>query len=119
MDILVAKVLDKFSVVINKGEKDGIKRGYQFLIYSEYGEIFDPETNKSLGNLEVPKGFAEVESLQERITLLRSSEFRNKSTRIGSAFFHSAISGFNEESEKVRVPFSRDVSIGDKVKLVR
>ena len=119
MDALVARILDEFSVVINKGEKDGIKRGYRFLIYSECGEVVDPETKESLGNLEVPKGYAEVESLQERMTLIRSSEFKSTSSKFHGGFLPATIAGYREESEKVRLPFSRDVSIGDRVKILR
>jgi len=53
------------------------------------------------------------------MTLIRSSEFKNKSTRYKGGFFHSSLSGFQEENETVRLPFARDVSVGDKVKIFR
>ena len=68
----VVKVLDEFKVVINKGAEDGVKEGMVFYIF-EYGEdIIDPFTNENLGKLEVLKGKASVEHVQDKMAILKS-----------------------------------------------
>lgn len=49
MNIKVAKVNDKYTLVLNKGEKDGVEVGQRVLIYSVGDEIADPDTTESLG----------------------------------------------------------------------
>ena len=46
----VAKILSIRELIINKGENDGVKVGMVFKIVAKDSlEIFDPESNKSLG----------------------------------------------------------------------
>ena len=56
ISIKVVKLLDEYKIVINKGANDGIKVGQVFLVYKEDEELFDPDTNESLGRLEIVKG---------------------------------------------------------------
>lgn len=70
----VAKVIDEFQVVINKGRDDGLKQGDKYLVYGLGEEIVDPVTNESLGQLELVRGRAKVVHLQSRIATLESIE---------------------------------------------
>lgn len=72
--IRVAKVLDKFKLVINKGERDGLRLGELFLIYGVGPEVEDPVTGQNLGPIELVKGRGKVIHLQETMATLRSSE---------------------------------------------
>lgn len=71
-EALVAKELDDYTLVINKGSKDGVENEQRFQIYSMGEEIFDPETKESLGKVEIIKGTGKVVHVQERIATLRS-----------------------------------------------
>lgn len=70
---VVAKVVDRYTVVINKGSNQGIYEGDKFLIYGESDEeIIDPLTNKSLGTLEIVKGTGEVIIVQDEMSTIKS-----------------------------------------------
>jgi hypothetical protein len=70
----VAHVLNRFEVVINKGQADGIRLGMNFLIFGEGPEIRDPVTGQSLGPLEILRGHGKVTHIQDRLATVRSSE---------------------------------------------
>ena len=72
LSIKVAKVRDEYTLVLNKGANDGIKPGQRFLIYSLGEEIIDPDTQKSLGQLEIVKGTGKVTHLQPSMATLQS-----------------------------------------------
>lgn len=69
---LVAKIIDDYTIVINKGRNQGVKEGQRFLIYELGEEIIDPSTNKSLGKLEIVKGTGKITHLQENIATISS-----------------------------------------------
>jgi len=68
----VAKVLDPFTIVLNKGGRDGVKVGQRVLVYSIGEEIFDPDTKESLGRLEVVKGTGKVSHVQPQMATVAS-----------------------------------------------
>lgn len=70
----VAYTIDEYSFVINKGSKDNIDVKKEYFIV-ELGElIVDPDTGKPLERLHLVKGTARIESIQESIAILKSSE---------------------------------------------
>lgn len=72
----VAKVLDEYTVVINRGSDDGIKQGQTFLIFSTGDEVVDPESKESLGLLELVRGRGSVTHVQPKMATIRSSKKR-------------------------------------------
>lgn len=63
-----------YKLVINKGRCHGIELGNKFLIYGEGKEIFDPESNESLGKIEIIRGRGIAIHVQEKITTLECVE---------------------------------------------
>lgn len=63
---------DGFTVVLNKGEKDGIKVGQRYQIYGIGEEIKDPDTQETLGRLEVIRGTGKVTHVQDRMATVNS-----------------------------------------------
>ena len=62
--------------LFNKGANDGLEQGKEFFII-ELGEVIvDPDTNEELEQLHIVKGSARIETIQERIATLRTSEER-------------------------------------------
>lgn len=128
MGIKVAKVIDRYTVVINRGEKHGIKVGQRFLIYSIGDEILDPDTNESLGNLEIVKGTGRVIHSQEKIATIASDMKSSPSRTVrrvkesdplgirGASRAFRAISGATQEIEEQlppeKIPFE-DPTVGD------
>lgn len=45
----IAAILDKSTVVINRGSDQGVEKGTEFYIYSKLGPFFDPDSGESLG----------------------------------------------------------------------
>lgn len=72
----VVHVPDAYTVVINRGSDHGVKQGDRYLVYGLGPEIFDPESNSSLGALEVVRGRASVVHVQEKMCTLRTVEFQ-------------------------------------------
>lgn len=69
---LVAEVLDPYQVIINRGSIDQVKLNDRFLMYELTKEIVDPETQESLGRLQVSKGTGRVVQVQERMAVIYS-----------------------------------------------
>jgi hypothetical protein len=81
--ILVAKVLDEYTLVINRGSNQGVKEGQRFLIYElSNEEVKDPATEESLGYLEIVKGIGKVTHVQDRLSTLVSVEEAQGERRI-------------------------------------
>lgn len=68
----VAKVVDNYRLVINKGAVDHVDVGDVFLIYEQGENITDPENDEDLGAVEIMKGRGKVTHVQERMALLES-----------------------------------------------
>ena len=129
--ILIIKEIDEYTVVINKGSTDGIKPNQRFLLYSLSDEpLIDPLTNENLGYLELVKGTAEVEHLQEKICTIKSCRYTKPSTKTvktshsGNNALFTALGGLSgaiteEEiiSDKKLSPF-KNIKIGDFAKII-
>lgn len=64
---VVVEKRNSFELVINRGSVDGVELGDTFIIYYiEPEELIDPETNESLGNLEVIRGTGVATNVQEK-----------------------------------------------------
>ncbi|WP_442489367.1 FlgT C-terminal domain-containing protein [Halomonas litopenaei] len=70
----VVKVIDSFTVVINRGSVHGVREGDKYLIYHlDDEEIIDPDSGESLGKLEVLRGAGVVTYVQEKMATVASS----------------------------------------------
>lgn len=78
----VAKVINDYELVINVGSNKGLIEGSRFIVYSLGKEIFDPDTNESLGKLEIIKGTGKVTHVQEKMATIKSTEMQKPTTRI-------------------------------------
>lgn len=118
----VVKIIDAYTIVINRGGLDGVKLNQPFLMYCLSGEeIIDPETYESLGHLEIIRGRGTVSHVQDRISTIKSIMTATPTRRIirrkpGSMF------GFMDQGEQEEIseggellPFN-DVRVGDKAK---
>ena len=74
--IKVVEILDEFTLVLNCGTEDNVAVNQKFLIYSLGNEIFDPDTKKSLGFLELVKGTGVVTHVQPKMCTVLSDTFK-------------------------------------------
>lgn len=115
MDFKIAKVLDDCKVVMNAGSNHKISNGQKYLIYQlSDEEIIDPDTNKSLGFLEIVKGTGTVTHVQDNMATLESCE-REKSSKI---IRRSGIWGGSAEEVETSVKPFDDPQVGDLLKRV-
>lgn len=71
----VVKILDPYTVVINKGTNVGIKNDQLFLLIGIGETLIDPETKEELERLEILRGKVKTIHVQEKIATLRSCNF--------------------------------------------
>lgn len=77
----VVSINDPYTVAINRGSSHGIRHGQKFLVYGlSDEEIIDPETNQSLGRLEIVRGTGAVIHVQEKLATIETSR-RSKKNR--------------------------------------
>lgn len=118
----VVKIIDSYTVVINRGSEHGIKEYQRFLIYTLSKEIIkDSDTGKSLGYLEIVKGTGEVKHVQPKMSTIKSDRMQKpkrkiiKSTSRGIFPFQgTSEEEIIEPSDRLR-PFDGP-KVGDKVK---
>ena len=121
----IVKIIDEYTIVINKGSDDGIKPAHKFLIYSiDQEPLVDPITNENLGSLEIVKGQAKVKHIQNKITTLESDSYTIAPKKIikrsnKNPFYDPFSTTSTEEilGEKEVLPFD-NVSIGDYAKMI-
>ena len=112
-----------YKAIINKGTINSIKNGDKFLVVGIGKELFDPDTNESLGQIETVKGKAIVSHAQEKMATIESlnykKEFPTKTVEetIGGISLLLSNGGKTkkttyEEKEKVLLPFE-NIKIGD------
>jgi hypothetical protein len=71
----VARVIDPYKLVINRGLINGIREDQRMLVYCvDNEEIKDPDTGKSLGFLELVRGSGRIIFVQEEISILESDQ---------------------------------------------
>lgn len=78
-EAIVVKIINEFTVVVNKGAKDGVKLGHRYLIYGLGDELCDPDTGESLGRLEIVRGTGKVIHVQDRMATIRSDRVESRS----------------------------------------
>lgn len=72
-NIKVAYIIDNNQLVLNVGKNDGIEPGQRFLIYGLSEEdIIDPETNQSLGKLELVRGTGAISYIQDSMSIIKT-----------------------------------------------
>ena len=117
-DAKVIRILDEYTVVINKGADDGITLGMRFLIYEiDPVDLTDPDTKENLGKLEIVKGLGKIIHIQNKIATLQSDKYitTRKIRKPVQSFRHffDEIESYDEDREMLK-----DVKIGDLTKRV-
>jgi hypothetical protein len=125
MEIKIAKLIDEYTLVINKGSDDGVKDGQRFLVYAFGEDIADPDTGLLLGKLEIVKGTGRATHVQSKIATISSdmkSSARRTIRKKPNPIFRNLIADFAfQEVEEVlpgdSMPFE-SVAVGDLAKSI-
>jgi len=70
----VVKIMDEYTVVINRGSEHSVEEDMRFVIYEPGDEIKDPDTDKSLGKFEHVKAKVEVTNVSEKFSTAKTYE---------------------------------------------
>jgi hypothetical protein len=122
----VVRILSEHEIVISVGMKENVKRGMEFVIFSEAEHIFDPSTGEDLGAFEIVKGRVSVTHVMDNMSRAKTLSF---SVEVPSMYdFARSIGGARKERRlrKLQVrpsdvrPIAEDVtvSVGDSVRSV-
>ncbi len=66
----IARILDEYNVVINVGQKQGVRVGMLFVIFATTeDEVKDPTTGEVLGKLETVKGYVSAVHVQDGLSI--------------------------------------------------
>lgn len=69
----IAALLDKATVVINRGKFDGVSRDDEFYVYTELGPFIDPDTGEDLGTTRKVVGRIKVTILENRFSIAETN----------------------------------------------
>ncbi len=72
----VVKVLSETKVVVDIGSDHGLKDGADLVVYELDEEIIDPETNESLGRLEIVRGKGKARHVQPKFSTVEACSTR-------------------------------------------
>ena len=115
----VAKVIDNYKLVMNRGEQNGIREGQRMMVYRiDDEEILDPHTGESLGFLELVRGTGRVIFVQDKISIIETDRKKTYRKRIenppfGLSSYKSEVAEVVESDELK--PFD-NAQVGDLVK---
>ncbi len=70
----IAKIIDEYTVVINRGHEHGVEEDMRFVIYEQGEEIKDPDTDESLGTFEYVKAKVRVTNVSEKFSTATTCE---------------------------------------------
>lgn len=70
----VAQIIDRYTIVINRGKSDEVENDMRFIIYEKGDEITDPDSGKSLGIFENIKMKVKIVNVNENISTAKSDE---------------------------------------------
>lgn len=118
----VTEVLNAYTLVINRGEQDGVEKGQEYIVYALSEEpLTDPDTGEQLERLEQVKGKGKVVHVQQKIATIQSN--RKESDRNERVVHRGDPLGgtvFGEEKVEIKpdpdvLPFN-DPERGDRVR---
>ncbi len=70
----IADIVDDYTVVVNLGSTDGVKRTHRYGIFSESDPIEDPETGEKLGRIEYKKAEVKPVKIHDEYSVMETDE---------------------------------------------
>ena len=123
----IIRVFDETSILINLGNREGVKQGDRFVVIEKAGEVTDPDSGESLGELELVKAELSAADVQERMSILKTETVQDShaglplSARMVQASVRSSTSGVRmavTPGDLSGYPATTPVRTGDTVRRV-
>lgn len=87
----VAEVLDKYRLVINRGQTSGVEVGMIFAVMGFGGDILDPETKESLGPKPIEKLRLKVTDVYEKFSVAETFRVVTPPRQLGTFLSHERL----------------------------
>jgi hypothetical protein len=85
----IIKIIDEYRVLINAGSNDDLSIGQHLEVFKLGQEIFDPETNESLGTLDSIKSNLVVTTVYEKMCICENRNKANPFDGLSAVFGNS------------------------------
>lgn len=109
----IAAILDKSTVVINRGHAHGVDKGEAFYIYSTLGPFVDPDTGEALGTTTRVWGKVEVTIIEDKFCVAKTPYESSLFAGFPSYLFGNthielpvAVADISKGLEKIKIGFS-------------
>lgn len=120
----IAAIIDKHTVAINVGLKNGVYEGMQFKIVVEREQVKDPDTGEEIGVIRIPKATIKVIHVENKMSIAESLTYRTPG--VMTATLLGAFPSLYGSEEKKVLPISEEdlekvkahdptIKVGDKV----
>lgn len=83
----IIRIIDDNNVVINAGKDHFLEDGEVLEVFITGDEIIDPDTNNSLGTLDIIKAKLEIKNLYEKMALCYNAETSTKNMLVEATSF--------------------------------
>ena len=123
----ILRIFDETTLLVNIGVKDGVKRGDRLVVIEKMGEVKDPDSDESLGELELIKAELVATDVQEKISILKTEPGRtpSKSLPLSARMVQDSVRADGTQyrmsvapGEMSGIPAPSPVKVGDIVRLV-
>lgn len=85
-DGVVTRILDEYSILINVGRKDGVRKGKELEVFEPGETILDPESGDELGTLDFIKSTLEVVQVYDNFSTCQSITYEEVSVGLAASF---------------------------------
>lgn len=116
----VIKIISDSEILINAGANEKLEKGANLDIFIVGEEIFDPDSNDSLGTLDTVKATVEVDTVYPKMALCKNIEYttRNMFAALSNSIDVKKVKRLNVDSTEISGGLSNDLTIriGDSVR---
>ncbi len=122
----VIEIVDEKTILVNYGTFNGAKRGDKVIIYRNGREVFDPETNESLGTWDIVKAHVTVVEAFEKFSVCKDERVTPSSVLnplatldlFASTTTYETLPVNKEQITKDINPSDVIISVGDSVRVL-
>jgi len=92
----IIRILDRRTVIINLGARDGVDQSTVFRILAEPEKIIDPDTDEVLGSVNVVKSKLKAKTVNEKFTIASTNWVESRMNVGNLGVWNEALSGLTE-----------------------
>ena len=124
VEFRVVRIISEQEIIINAGSEK-VSAGDKLRIYSTGREIFDPETNESLGTLDFTKAIVTVNTVLPKMCVCKNSEtvFSNQLSNLAKSVDEELVRTYPLDIDIAQIEpgytnKDKTIRVGDKVRKI-